>query len=112
MNYPEKYQKIFDRIDEAGGEHLNNFKNMSISQKIPVVFNIWAFLLTIFYYLGVGLPKKAITYFLISLLMITVIENLSPELTPFTILIPSIIFGTRANLDLYKKFKLGQNDWF
>ena len=111
MNYPEKYQPIFEKIDKAGGVHLNNLKNIPIKQRILTIFNIWAFLFTVFYYLSVGLPKKALMYFLLSVVLVSVIDVMSPELAPFTIIIPSIIFGARANLDLYKKYKLNQDNW-
>lgn len=106
-----KYNKIFELIDKAGGPKLLDMKKLSFKERMNLNFNIWAFIFTIFYYLIVGLWKKGITYLAITILLIILIDYLIPSISHMLWLIPATIFSTRANIDLYTKHKLNQNEW-
>lgn len=106
-----KLQPLFDLIDEAGGPTLPNIKSLNFSKKQKVSFNIWGFLFTIFYYIYHGMWKKSLVLFSISILIILLLESFFPETSSFSWIVTSVIFATRANVDLYKKYKLSKNDW-
>lgn len=106
-----KYEKTFALIDKAGGPRLSNIKALSFGEKMKVNFNIFAFLFTIFYYIYIGSWKKGVTYFVISILLIVLLEQFLPQFKGITWLVTSAIFATRANIDLYKKYKLNDSNW-
>jgi hypothetical protein len=106
-----KLQPLFEMIDKAGGPKLPDIKLFNSKERTKVVFNIWAFLFTIFYYFYHGMWKKSIVLFLISIVLIVLLETFIPSLSSISWIVTSAIFATRANIDLYKKYKLGDAGW-
>ena len=106
-----KLQPLFDLMDKAGGPKLTNAKSLDFGQKMKVSSNIWAFLFTIFYYIYHGMWKKGLILLLISIGVTVLVDTFIPSLSNITWVITSAIFATRANIDLYKKYKLGDDGW-
>jgi hypothetical protein len=107
-----KFQAVFDLIDKAGGPKLPDLKSFSFGERMKVVFNVWGFLFGPIYYFYHGMWKKGLTLLGISLGMIFIIVTFTPSLTVITNFICPAIFATRANIDLYKKYKLNDDSWF
>lgn len=111
----DSWKVKFKLLEKAGGVKLPNVRNLSFGERMKVVFNVWGFLFGPFYYLAKGMWKKAIPLCGISFLIIVVLEALcqamgiSDRITNF---VAGAIFATRANIDFYKKVKLGDNGWW
>ena len=106
-----KLQPLFDLIDEAGGPKLPNIKSFDFGKKMKVSSNIWAFLFGIFYYLYHGMWKKGVVLLVISIVLTLVVDNTIPPLSKIDWIITCVIFAARANVDLYKKYKLSDGGW-
>jgi hypothetical protein len=111
----DSWRVKFDLLEKAGGVKLPNVKKLPFGERMKVGFNIWGFLFGPFYYLAKGMWKKAISLFGISVLIIFVLEiicqaiGISDKITNF---VSAAIFASRANIDFYKKVKLGDNGWW
>ena len=111
----DSWKMKFYLLEKAGGVKLQNVKNLPFGERVKVVFNFWAFLFGPFYYLAKGMWKKAISLFGVSVLIIVILAaiceamGISDAITSF---VASAIFATRANIDFYKKVKLGDNGWW
>ena len=106
-----KLEPLFALIDLAGGIKLPEIKTLKFSEKMKISFNIWAFIFSIFYYLYHKMWKKGIVYLIISIVLIFLVDAFIPDLSKISSLITSVIFATRANIDLYKKYKLEDDSW-
>ena len=111
MSVSNKYDEIIRLIDVAGGPKLPNMKSLTFSEKMKISFSIWAFLFGIFYYIYIGCWKKGITYLAISILLVIILEALDLPISDMSWIIGPVIFATRAKLDIYKKYKLNDNNW-
>jgi hypothetical protein len=111
----DSWKTKFELFEKAGGVKLPNAKNLPFGERMKVVFNVWGFLFGPFYYLVKGMWKKAVSLLGISILIIVILEvicqvlGISDGITNF---VASAIFATRANIDFYKKVKLGDNGWW
>lgn len=111
----DSWKVKFELLEKAGGVKLPNAKNLPLGERMKVVFNVWGFLFGPFYYLAKGMWKKAISLLGISVLIIVVLTaicqamGISDAITNF---VAGAIFATRANIDFYKKVKLGENGWW
>ena len=110
-NKADKLQPLFDLIDLAGGPKLPNIRSLDFGKKRKVIMNIWAFFFGFFYYLYHGMWKKGVVLLVISTVLILLVEHFFPALSNITYTIPAAIFGTRASVDLYKKYKLSDDGW-
>ena len=93
---------------------MPNFKTLSFGERMKF-FNIWAFLFGPFYYFAKGMWKKAISLWAVSVLIIVILQAIFQALglsDPATYIVAAAIFGSRANIDYYKKIKLGDNNWW
>ena len=106
-----KLEPLFALIDAAGEPKLTDIKALNFSQRNKIVFNVWAFIFSIFYYFYHKIWKKAIVYFAIAIILIILIDSFLPALSNISWVISSALFATRANIDLYKKYKLNDNGW-
>lgn len=77
---------------------------------------MWAIsLFSLFYYLYLGMWKRAITYMVgvivleRILVMIGLDSGAADSLTPFVV---GAVYGTRANIDYYRKIRQGNNGWY
>lgn len=112
---PKNLEPVFILIDKAGGPKLPNIKDLTFTERLKVIFNIWAFLFGILYYLYKKMWKRGIVYFALTLaisfagvLLLDISEDFE---SIFTQLVGMVIFGTRANIDLYKYYKLNDHNW-
>lgn len=119
MSNESKFKILIELIDKAGGLNsgfksffvpFQNHKALTFGERYKIGFNIWGFIFTFFYYLYHKMWKKALTLTVISFALIFVIDYFFPN-NYITYVISSLIFGSRANIDLYKKYKLKSNDW-
>lgn len=118
----ETWKTKFSIIEKAGGITPNglsyvNAKALSFGENFKISFNPLAFLFGIFYYLFKGMWKRGLLKLGIGITISIVLEAIlgrqTPEAVKFAVnLIPSAIFGTFANMDYYKKIKLGDDGWW
>lgn len=111
INVSENWKQKFKLIEKAGGVRLRNLKELSLKERIKVGFNLWGYLAGPFYYITKGMWKKAITYSLGWILLLTLAEifgwgSYIPELALMA------IFGSMSNKDYYSYRVLGENQWF
>jgi hypothetical protein len=108
-----KFSKVFELIKKAGGPSLPDIKKLSFSERQKVVFNIWGFLFGVIYYFYHKLFKKGLLYLAVSIVIILFQMNFIPELDDISWVVSCVIFATRANIDLYGKYVLNNDDkWF
>lgn len=111
----DSWKEKFELLEKAGGVKMPNIKNLPFGERMKIVFNIWAFLFGPIYYLVKGIWKKAISLFAVSVLIIVILELICKEIgisSTITNFVAGAIFATRANIDYYKKIKLGDNGWW
>jgi hypothetical protein len=110
----EAWQKKFSLIEKAGGPNFPRIRELKFGERHKITFNILAFLFGPIYYLVKGMWKKAISLFIISVILILALElilahfGLSTDATKF---VSGAIFATRANIDFYKRIILKTDDW-
>lgn len=113
---PEKWTKIFALIDKAGGPKMPKIRELPFGERRRIVFNVWAFLLGPIYYPVKGMWKKGIVLFTLSVAAVILVDLLLEAFGIFNSKLSSFIapavFGTRANIDYYKKMVLGENGWW
>lgn len=111
----DSWKEKFELLEKAGGVKMPNIKNLPFGERMKIVFNIWAFLFGPIYYLVKGIWKKAISLFGVSVLIIVILELICKEIGisgTITNFVAGAIFATRANIDYYKKIKLGDDGWW
>jgi hypothetical protein len=108
----DKNEVLFSLIEKAGGVGLKNIKELTFSEKMKISFNVWAFLFTIFYYIYKKMWKKGVSYFIVTTIVVLLVDEFMPMFEEIVWVIPSVIFATRANMDIYKKEKLDSNGWY
>lgn len=114
-----KFDTVFGLIEKAGGEKIPKIRELNSSERGKVVFNLWAVVFALFYYLYHGMWRKAITYFFIGVVIIITLVVIGDAIGGdfegvinfATNFVMPAIFGSRANIDLYKKIRLGNNKW-
>ena len=87
---------------------------LSFGEKMKITFNTWGFLFGPFYYLFKGMWKKSITMTVGVLGFAVVVEIIfgnSKIINMLLSMLGPFIFGTRANIDYYKKMVLKSNSW-
>ena len=111
----DSWKRKFDLFEKAGGVKSSNLRKLSFQERMKVGFSIWAFLFGPFFYLVKGMWKKAISLSGVSVLVIIILEMVCMVLgipdTITNVVFPAI-FASRANVDYYKKVKLGDNGWW
>lgn len=115
QNIPESWRTKFALMEKAGGVKMPRIKELSFSERMKLLSNVWAFLFGPIYYLIKGLWKKAIVYFAISIVLFVVLDRVFAAMgmrdSAFLNFIGPAIFAARANIDYYKKVVLGEDDW-
>ena len=106
----EKLAPILDAVEKAGGVKLSAAKELDWAERRRVSFSIWAFLFTIIYYIYHGMWKKGLVLLAVSIAL-QVIVALIPPLVGFAPFVASIIYATRAPVNLYSKYRLGDDSW-
>lgn len=115
------WKRRFHWLRKAGGPAMPNVKTMSKAERKEMgafgYFNILAFLFGPFYYLAKGMWKKAISLFVVCVVVV-VLLGLLLDLVGLDKLADALGYGTaaifavRANIDYYKKMVLGENGWW
>lgn len=109
------WQRRFALVEKAGGPKLPHANKLAFGERMRLMFNIWGFLFGPFYYLAKGMWKKAITLFVVALVLYVVLAVVLSALhlpEGFLSFIAPVIFATRANVDYYKKTVLGDASWW
>lgn len=109
------WQQKFALIEKAGGVKVPNIMGLGFGERMKVVFNIWGFLFGPIYYFTKGMWKKALPLFGIAILIILALEIICrkfgiPE--SITNFVCGSLFASRANIDYYKRIKLGDDGWW
>lgn len=117
----ETWRKRFAFIEKAGGPKLKNAKTLSKEdQKLifPLVNrNYWALIFGAFYYLYLGMWKKAISYTVVTL-GASVLLGILFDAVGWSGLSKGLVFGAAgffmlfANIDYYRKMVLNDNGWW
>lgn len=108
----QKYETVFNLIEKAGGAKLKNIKALTFGERMKVVFNPFAFLFTLIYYIYVGMWKKGVALLAICVLLNLIGLLIINGFESFSWIVTSVIFATRANVDLYKEYKLQDKSFF
>lgn len=118
--YPEKWRQRFAAIEKAGGErvrwwHWPEGKQLTGKEKRLITSNLWAFVFGPFYYLYLGIWRKAITLSLLALVIDAVLsvvgDALGVSVDRFLWVVSAIIFRQCANVDYYRKAVLKRREW-
>ena len=119
-----RLQKRFDAIEKAGGIKLPHMKagsgiSFTAMERHKATFSVWAFLFSIVYYGYHGVWKKGLSLLAIALVITLLLEvlimNFIPTFYDFwngvSFIITSVLFATRAPVNLYSKYILNENGW-
>lgn len=117
----QKWQRRFAAIDKAGGERVRwwkwpEAKQLSAKEKRLITSNRWAFVFGPFYYLYLGMWRKAITLTLLAVL-IDVILGMGGDALDFPVdhflwIVSAVMFRQCANVDYYRKTVLKRREWW
>lgn len=111
----ESWKRRFRLIEQAGGAGLPNFKNLSMQDRLAVNFNLLALLFSLIYYLIKGMWKQGIVYFCLAFVALLVLQAMGASESVLRIaqVLSALLFGSRANVNYYKKVVLGdETSWF
>jgi hypothetical protein len=116
LDVKESWKEKFRLYAEAGlksGGFFPKFENQSLLKgKFRAMFNFLGFFFSIFYYIYLGMYKKAGLLFLIGVFANIFLSMISEKLAiPASTIVPSIA-ATMVNFDFYRKKVLGENFWW
>lgn len=119
--FSEKWRQRFAAIEKAGGERTRWWrwpegKQLTGKEKRLITSNLWAFVFGPFYYLYLGLWRKAITL-LVAVLVIDFILEIAGNAVGFPVdrflwIVSAIMFKQCANVDYYRKTVLNRREWW
>jgi hypothetical protein len=118
---PEKWQQRFAAIEKAGGERARwwrwpEAKQLTGKEKRLITSNLWAFVFGPFYYLYLGMWRKAITLSLVALVIDLILgmagDALNVPVDNFLWIVSAIMFKQCANVDYYRKTVLTRREWW
>lgn len=118
---PEKWRHRFAAIEKAGGERTRwwrwpEAKQLTGKEKRLITSNLWAFVFGPFYYLYLGMWRKAITLSLVVLLIDFILDMAGDALNfpvdHFLWIVSAVMFKQCANVDYYRKAVLKRREWW
>ena len=113
----ERITPMLDAIEKAGGLHMDQglLKELSYSERNKVAFSVWAFLFGIFYYFYHEMWKKGLTLLgiviVIQIFLTLTVELIFPPFASVAWVVSSVIFATRAPINLYMTYRLDDDSW-
>jgi hypothetical protein len=119
--FSEKWRQRFAAIEKAGGERTRwwrwpEAKQLTGKEKRLITSNLWAFVFGPFYYLYLGLWRKAITLLVVVLVIDFILEIVGNAvgfpIDRFLWLVSAIMFKQCANIDYYRKTVLKRREWW
>jgi hypothetical protein len=118
----EIWRRRFAAIEKAGGEgvrwgrRLPNARQLTWEDRGLMYANIWGFVFGPFYYLFLGMWRKAITLTLvvlvIDLILVMAVYALNFPIDDYFWIVPSLLFSQGANLAYYRKTVLKRREWW
>lgn len=117
----EKWRQRFAAIEKAGGERTRWWrwpegKQLTGKEKRLITSNLWAFVFGPFYYLALGLWRKAITLMVVVLVIDVILEIVGNAVgfpvDRFLWIVSAIMFKQCANVDYYRKTVLNRREWW
>ncbi|WP_157977955.1 DUF2628 domain-containing protein [Paraburkholderia kururiensis] len=118
---PEKWRQRFAAIEKAGGEGVRwwrwpNAKELTHREKRLITSNLWAFVFGPFYYVYLGMWRKAITLSLLALVIDAILvvagDVLNMPVDNFLWIVSAVMFRQCANVDYYRKAVLKRRQWW
>ena len=114
-----RLQKKFDAVEKAGGIKLPNIKTLSFKERNQCIYSIWGFLFIIVYYGYHGVWKKGLSLLAIGLIITLLLDFIIMNFIPtyydawgdIAFIITTVLFATRAPVNLYSKYILNENGW-
>ncbi|CAM2194061.1 DUF2628 domain-containing protein [Paraburkholderia kururiensis] len=116
-----KWRQRFAAIERAGGEGARwwrwpNAKELTRRDKRLITSNLWAFVFGPFYYLYLGMWRKAITLTLLALVIDAILgmagDVLNVPVDGFLWIVSAVMFRQCANVDYYRKAMLKRREWW
>jgi len=117
----EKWQRRFAAIEKAGGERTRwwrwpEAKQLTSKERRLITSNLWAFVFGPFYYLYLGMWRKAITLTLVALVIDLILgmagDALNVPVDNFLWIVSAVMFKQCANVDYYRKIVLKRREWW
>lgn len=114
LEISDTWKKKFEFMQEARGAKL--IKGISFKERFDLVFNIWAMVFGVFYYIAKGMWKKGLILQGIFLLMgvgLLLLEQVVGKTIPavFYWSVPAAFFAICANRDYYALKVKGKSTW-
>lgn len=116
-----KWRQRFAAIGKAGGESVRwwrwpNAKELTRREKRLITSNLWAFVFGPFYYVYLGMWRKAITLSLLALVIDAILgmaaDVLNVPVDGFLWIVSAVMFKQCANVDYYRKTVLKRREWW
>jgi hypothetical protein len=117
----DKWRRRFAAIEKAGGERTRwwrwpEAKQLTRKEKRLITSNLWAFVFGPFYYLYLGMWRKAITLSFLALVIDVILgmagDALNVPVDNFLWIVSAVMFKQCANVDYYRKTVLGRKEWW
>ncbi|MGF6611857.1 hypothetical protein OKW45_006779 [Paraburkholderia sp. WSM4175] len=117
----DKWRRRFAAIEKAGGERVRwwrwpEAKQLTGKERRLITANLWAFVFGPFYYLYLGMWRKAITLSLAALVIGVILgmggDALNVPIDNFLWIVSAVMFKQCANVDYYRKTVLGRKEWW
>lgn len=117
----EKWRRRFAAIEKAGGERTRwwrwpEAKQLTGKEKRLITSNLWAFVFAPFYYLYLGMWRKAITLSLVVAVIDVLLgmagDALNVPVDNFLWIVSAVMFKQCANVDYYRKTVLKLKEWW
>jgi hypothetical protein len=117
----EIWRRRFAAIEKAGGEEvrwwrLPHARQLTGEDRRLILLNVWGFVFGPFYYLFLGMWRRAITLTLV-VLVIDLILGMAGDALNFPIdgyiwIVSSVLFSQSANRDYFRKTVLKRREWW
>jgi len=112
----ETWVRRFRLIEKAGGVGLRDSRNLTAGERASLTFNIWGMIFGPFYYLVKGMWRKSLSYTLVCFVIIEIVVLIGEHYNYRGVremgFITAVMFALRANVDYYKKMRLGDKSWW
>ena len=95
---------------------MRDSRNLTAGERASLTFNIWGMIFGPFYYMAKGMWKKAFSYTLVFFVLIEIVVLIGEHYNYRGVremgFITAVMFALRANVDYYKKMRLGDRSWW
>jgi len=111
LDVSEGWKRVFRLIERAGGGDLKGMRDLSFGERWDIQTNWLAFFFGPFYFLCKGLWRQTISYVLMTMLLVAVLEAMGWAPRSMGVGL-GVVYSMRANVGYYMRIVNGRAPWF